>query len=148
MTNEENIYPLIEQKPDAIRTSSGRHLAEISMENVESGELSTEEMRIDAQTLMDQAKIASGAGLVQLAANLTRAAELTAVPNAKLLEMYEMLRPGRSTYEELTTLASTLEEQFNAPENARLVREAARVYKERGLLRREAATGNTGSATM
>jgi propanediol dehydratase small subunit len=68
---------------------------------------------------------------------LTRASELTAVPNAALLEMYEMLRPGRSTFEQLKTLATTLEEQFNAKENARLVREAADVYRARGLLRRE-----------
>ena len=48
-------------------------------------------------------------GFRQLAANLRRAAELTAVPNAELLRMYEMLRPGRSTYAELQELAARLE---------------------------------------
>ena len=130
-------YPMMEHAAGAIRSSNGRRLTEITMENIESGDLSAEDMRIDAETLLGQANIARQAGLPQLAANLTRAAELTAVPNAALLEMYEMLRPGRSSSEELTALATTLEEQFGALENARLVREAADVYQDRGLLRRE-----------
>ncbi len=93
--------------------------------------------RLTHQTLLEQAEIARRAGLLQLAANLDRAAELTAVPNETLLEMYEMLRPGRSRFEQLMALAATLEEQFNAFENAALIREAAVVYRERGLLRRE-----------
>ena len=130
-------YPVMEQATDAIQTSSGRRLAEISMENIESGDLAAEDMRIDAQTLLAQANIARQAGLPQLATNFARAAELTAVPNSTLLEMYEMLRPGRSSFDELTTLATILEEQFSASENARLVREAADVYLARGILRRE-----------
>lgn len=135
--NNNDDYPAMEQAADAIQTSSGRRLAEISMENIESGDLAAEDMRIDAQTLLAQAKIARQAGLSQLATNFARAAELTAVPNSTLLEMYEMLRPGRSSFDELTTLATILEEQFSASENARLVREAADVYLARGLLRRE-----------
>jgi propanediol dehydratase small subunit len=137
MTNEDNNYPMMEHAFGTIRTSNGRRLTEITMDNVESGALSAEDMQIDAQTLLGQAKIARRAGLLQLAANLTRAAELTAVPNEKLLEMYEMLRPGRSSLEQLMALATRLEEQFNARENARFVREAAAVYRARGLLRRE-----------
>lgn len=135
--NNNDDYPAMEQAADAIQTSSGRRLAEISMENIESGDLAAEDMRIDAQTLLAQAKIARQAGLSQLATNFARAAELTAVPNSTLLEMYEMLRPGRSSFDELTILATILEEQFSASENARLVREAADVYLARGLLRRE-----------
>ena len=131
-------YPLMENAADKIQTNNGRPLSEISMDNVVSGELSADDIRINAQTLMSQAKIARQAGLHQLAANLTRAAELTAVPNASLLQMYEMLRPGRSNYQELITLAATLQEQFDAFETARFVREAADVYQARGLLRREA----------
>jgi propanediol dehydratase small subunit len=139
MTNnsENHNYPMMLHAAGAIRTSNGRRLTEITMENVESGVLSAEDMGIDAQTLLGQAKIARQAGLSQLATNLTRAAELTAVPNATLLEMYEMLRPGRSSFKELTVLATTMEEQFNAKENANLIREAAAVYRERGMLKRE-----------
>jgi propanediol dehydratase small subunit len=137
MTNEDDNYPMMEYALGTVRASNGRRLTEITMENVESGVLSAEDIQIDAQTLLGQAKIAKRAGLLQLAANLTRAAELTAVPNDALLEMYEMLRPGRSSFEQLMALASTLEEQFNAGENARLIREAAAVYRTRRLLRRE-----------
>ena len=137
MTNEDDNYPMMEYVNRAMRTRSGRRLTEITMENVETGALSAEDIQIDAQTLLGQATIARRAGLLQLAANLTRAAELTAVPNETLLEMYEMLRPGRSRFEELMAVATRLEEQFNARENARLIREAAAVYRARGILRRE-----------
>jgi propanediol dehydratase small subunit len=53
------------------------------------------------------------------------------------LEMYEMLRPGRSTFGDLVALAQKLENVYQAPENARFVREAAVVYQSRGLLRRD-----------
>ena len=140
MTNlsDNEKYPLMDHAADAIRTSNGRRLSEITMENVASGDLSAEDIRIDTQTLLSQAKIARDSSLAQLADNLTRASELTAVPNETLLEMYEMLRPGRSSFEQLMALAATLEDQFNAGENARMVREAATVYRARRLLRREA----------
>lgn len=137
MSDENENYPMMEHADGAVRAINGRPLIEITMENVESGLLAAEDIQIDNQTLLGQAKIARQAGLLQLAANLTRAAELTAVPNETLLEMYEMLRPGRSSFKEIIALASALEAQFNALENARLVREAADVYQTRGLLRRE-----------
>lgn len=136
MTNEDDKYPMMEHALGSVRAMNGRRLAEITMENVESGDLSAADIRIDAQTLLGQAEIARRAGLLQLAANLTRAAELTAVPNEALLEMYQMLRPGRSSFQQLMALATTLEEQYNAGENARLIRESATVYQARGLLRR------------
>jgi propanediol dehydratase small subunit len=64
-----------------------------------------------------------------------RAAELTAVPNDEVLQMYETLRPRRASYAELQELADRLEQVHNARENAALVREAAEVYRARNLLR-------------
>ena len=90
-------------------------------------------MQIDAATLRAQAQIAAEAGYPQLAENLDRAAELTAVPNDVLLEMYEQLRPGRATHAELHALADQLEETFSAPRTADLVREAAHHYARQGL---------------
>jgi len=63
-----------------------------------------------------------------------RAAELTVVPNEELLQMYDLLRPSRATWEQLMWLADRLEQKYHAPANARLVREAAEVYKSRNLL--------------
>lgn len=91
---------------------------------------------ISRSTLQHQAAAARAAGFTQLGENLRRAAELTAVPNEDLLRMYELLRPGRSTEEELLAMAARLEREFAAPETAAFVREAAGVYKERGFFRR------------
>ena len=68
-----------------------------------------------------------------MAANLLRAAELTDVPNDELLKIYEMLRPERASFDELTRLADYLETTYGARENAAFIREAADVYRERGL---------------
>jgi len=130
-------YPLIEHAAETLRAASGRPLAEITLAEATAGQLAAADLRISAETLRAQAEIARQAGYVQLAANLARAAELTAVPNEALLDMYDMLRPGRATLAELIGLAETLEQQYNAPENGRLVREAATVYQARGLLRRD-----------
>jgi propanediol dehydratase small subunit len=91
---------------------------------------------ISASTLQHQAATAREAGFTQLGETLRRAAELTAVPNEELLKMYELLRPGRSTEEELLAMAERLEREFAAPETAAFVREAAAVYAERGLFRK------------
>lgn len=128
-------YPLMTH-PESLTTANGKPLAEITLDGAAAGHLSAADLQISAATLSAQAEIARQSGYEQLAANLTRAAELTAVPNADLLRMYETLRPGRATLTELLALADTLEKEYHAPENARLVREAASVYEVRGLLRR------------
>jgi propanediol dehydratase small subunit len=126
-------YPLIDQA-DELRAVSGRPLSEVTLDALE--ELSIADVQISPATLRAQAEIARQAGFRQLAVNLTRAAELTAVPNAELLRMYEMLRPQRASHAELLALADELERGYAAVENARMVREAAEVYRARGLLKR------------
>jgi propanediol dehydratase small subunit len=128
-------YPLIDHAADTLKGVNGRPLKEITLEAAAAGELTSEDIQISADTLHAQSQIAGQAGYPQLAANLTRAAELTALSSEALLTMYEMLRPRRSTYQELMELANRLENGLQAPENARLVRDAAMVYRDRGLLR-------------
>jgi propanediol dehydratase small subunit len=94
------------------------------------------DLQISADTLRTQAEVARQAGYPQQAANLIRAAELTAVPNAEVLRMYNTLRPGRATHAELVALADSLETQYHAPECACMVREAAAVYQTRNLLQK------------
>jgi propanediol dehydratase small subunit len=96
-----------------------------------------DDFQISPNTLRHQADIARDAGFTQLAENFRRAAELTAVSNDDLLKMYELLRPGRSTHAELTTMADQLEHDYNAVETAAFVREAAAVYLQRGLFRKD-----------
>ncbi len=135
MPQPNNTYPLSEHAADRLRAISGRPLGTITQEALEAGELAITDLQISAETLLAQAEIARRAGYHQLAANLTRAAELTAIPNDEILHMYETLRPGRASYAELIALAERLEHTHRAPASAALVREAAEVYAARGLLR-------------
>lgn len=127
--SERASYPLLESCADRLRTAGNRRLAEITLVAAVGEELSAKDLQISAETLQAQAEVARQAGYAQLAANLTRAAELTAVSNETLLAMYEQLRPGRSTYEELLELARLLQDEYNAVETASFVREAASVYQ-------------------
>jgi propanediol dehydratase small subunit len=134
MAQPDDKYPLID-RAETLEAASGRPLGEVTLDALD--ELSIADVQISPATLRAQAEIARAAGFRQLASNLDRAAELTAVPNAELLRMYELLRPQRATHAELLALAEELERRYAAAENARLVREAAEVYRARGLLKRD-----------
>jgi len=129
-------YPLIDQAHEKLYTANGKRLDDITLDAAAEGTVASEDLRISRETLIAQAEIARHSGYLQLAANLTRAAELTAVPNDELLAMYEHIRPGRATHEQLLKLAERLESVYAATENGRFVREAAEVYRARGLLKK------------
>ena len=136
MTEPTIRYPLMEHAADQLRAASGRALNEITLDHVATGELTIADTQISAITLRAQAAVARQAGYSQLAENLARAAELTIVPNSEVLHMYDLLRPGRASHPEMIALAEQLEHEYQAPLCAALVREAAVVYLQRGLLRR------------
>ncbi len=125
-------YPL-RNNPD-LKAFSGRAVSDITSDRL--GDLSADDLRIHADALRQQADFARHAGYDELAQNLLRAAELTLVPNEEVLKIYELLRPERSTWDELIKLADYLETSYQASVTAGFIREAADVYKERGLLRR------------
>jgi propanediol dehydratase small subunit len=120
---------------NSVHTASGRNLDELNIEALRTGELTAEDFCISGETLHRQADAAEAAGYRQLAENLRRAAELTDISNQEVLDIYNALRPSRSTYDELITLADRLENDLDAPLTAAFVREAAQVYQERGILR-------------
>lgn len=130
-------YPLAEKRPELVRTATGKSLSEITLEAVVSGAVKADEIRITPQTLEYQAQIGESIGRPQFAHNLRRAAEMTAVPDARILQMYNALRPNRSTKAELLAIAAELEGQYGAKICAGFVREAAEVYDRRGVLRKE-----------
>jgi len=130
-------YPLMERAMGGLKAASGRSAEDITLERLAAGELADDDLRIAPEALREQADIAGQAGFPQLAANLRRAAELTAVPNAELLRMYETLRPGRATHEQMLALADRLAGEFRASETAEFVREAAEIYRARGLAKQE-----------
>ncbi len=129
-------YPLRDKAPDELQAFSGRPLSEITSQAIADGELSADDLRTHASALVKQADIARQAGYPQLADNLLRASELTRVPQEEVFKIYEMLRPDRSSWDELNKLADYLEATYSAAANAKFIREAADVYQERGILRR------------
>lgn len=130
-------YPMAEKRPELLKSPSGKTLSDITLENVVSGAIKSEDVRISPETLRMQAEIADGIGRNQFADNLRRAAELTAIPDARILQIYNALRPYRSTKAELIAIADEMESKYNAKINAAFVREAADVYQRRNRLRAE-----------
>lgn len=130
-------YPLATKIPESISTPTGKKLNEITLESVMSGQIKPEDIRISKQTLEMQAQIAEEMKRDAIARNFRRAGELISVPDERILEIYNALRPFRSTKEELLTIADELEEKYNAKVNADFIREAAQVYETRKKLRVE-----------
>ena len=126
-------YPLGSRRPDLVETPSGLALDDVTLEAARAGSLVASDVRATSATLRRQAEVARVAGRAQLADNLDRAAELTHVPDDKLLEIYTALRPGRSTAGELEEWARRLDD-WDATLTAAFVREAAAAYVERGLV--------------
>lgn len=130
-------YPLYTKHPELIKTNTGKDLDEITLQNIADGKIKAEDVRISPQTLEMQAQVAESVGRPQLAENFRRAQELIAVPDARVLEMYNALRPNRSTKPELLAIADELENQYKAVITAAMVREAAEVYERRNKLRKD-----------
>jgi propanediol dehydratase small subunit len=126
-------YPLGAGARTEVRSATGKPVAEITLDAAVSGSLSSRDVAISAETLRLQAGFAERGGNPQLGENLRRAAELVAFEDDELLRFYEMLRPGRSSAEELDSLATALADR-GAPRCAELVREARAVYVRRGLM--------------
>lgn len=118
-------YPLSEKSSQDLRTPSGRAFDSITMDAVLDGRIAMDDLRVTPEALRRQAAIALEAGRPQLAENLLRAAELATVPESFILTVYEALRPGRTTHERLLEVATQLEQDYQAPLCAALVREAA-----------------------
>jgi propanediol dehydratase small subunit len=127
-------YPLGTRRPDLVRTPGGLALDELTLDALRAGSLDASETRATAETLRLQGEVARAAGRPELAGNLDRAAELTAVPAEVILEIYTGLRPHRSTSDQLEQLAERLEREFGATLTAAFVREAKEVYAKRNLL--------------
>ncbi len=122
-------------KKNTIYTFSGRSIDELSVEGILSGDLTAEDFRIHGETLNHQARVAEEAGYTQLAENLRRAAELTHMSNEAILDIYNTLRPRRTSYTEMIDMANRLEIEQKAPLTASLVREAAEIYLQRGIVK-------------
>jgi propanediol dehydratase small subunit len=130
-------YPLSVNRQDLLRTPTGKPITALTMDAVVAGEITAEDLRIAPETLQLQATLAESVNRRQLAQNFRRAAELTAVPDAEVLAMYNALRPRASSKAKLVEIADNLESKYGATVCGALVREAAEVYERRDLLARE-----------
>jgi len=130
-------YPLANKRPELVKSPTGKTLQDITLEKVLDGKIKGDDVTITPETLRMQAEIAEGVNRIQLANNMRRASELTAVPDDRILEMYNALRPRRSTKRELLDIANELETKYGAKICANFVREAADVYERRNILRTE-----------
>ena len=113
---------------------SGINVDEVSVEDVRRGDVTLDDIKIHPETLEHQARVAENHDNPQLAANFRRAAELTGFSDEEVMDLYEALRPGRSTAQELHAIADQLASR-NAPKNAELFSQAADVYQRRGLVK-------------
>ena len=127
-------YPLAETQPEAVRGPRGKRLADVTLDAVLSGEVTMEDLRITPDALIAQAEIARDAGRPTLAENFERAAELVNVPQDVIMQVYELLRPGRArAKQQLLDAARMLREEHSARRMAAFVEEAAEIYEARGL---------------
>jgi len=134
--NAKNDYPLGTKRPELIKSATGKSLDDITLDNALAGKLGFDDITISPDTLEYQAQVAESIHRPNLAGNFRRAAEMTRIPNERLLEMYNMLRPRRVTKQELLDMANELESKYQAKICAGLVREAAEVYEKRNCLKR------------
>lgn len=110
---------------------------EITLQALREARIAPEDVVIRRKTLEAQAERAVAEGYPQLARNFRRAAELAAVPGDTLLQLYEKLRPKRSSHGELLALSQALIARYDAPETGAYIREAAEAYLRKGLLRED-----------
>ena len=130
-------FPLGQHHRKNVTTKSGHPLSELNLEQVLGGNVVPEDVSVSFGTLELQAGFAREAGYAEVAANLARAAEMTRIPNDEILEIYEALRPGRSTYYQLLSLSQQVASMYAAEHTGAYIREAADVYRDTGLLKVE-----------
>jgi propanediol dehydratase small subunit len=127
-------YPLSEKRPDLIRSRTGKPLDALTVEALQSGAVTIDDLRITKDALSMQAEIAEAAGRPRLGSNFRRAADMVDVPQDFLLKAYELLRPGRAkSKQELLDAAKAFREVHKAERVAAFLEEAAEVYERRGL---------------
>ena len=108
-------YPLGQNEADTITSKTGKKLSDITLDEVKRGNVQAEDIKISPEMLKRQGQVAAEADNPQMEANFQRASELANVPDEVILNMYNKLRPNRSSKKELVLMAQELLEKYNAP---------------------------------
>jgi len=127
-------YPLAENRPELVRGRRGKSLDQLDLAALENGDVILEDLRITPRALEMQADIARTSNRPKLADNFERASELVDIPQEYLMEIYELLRPGRAPDKTaLLGVAQNLRVTYHADRMAEFIEEAAEVYEARSL---------------
>lgn len=127
-------YPLAEKHGHVIKGKRGKALDEITLDALLAGDVAMEDLRITPKALEDQAAISRAANRPTLALNFERAAELVDVPQDVIMQVYELLRPGRApSKQHLLDAATLMRGTYRAERIASFIEEAAETYEARGL---------------
>lgn len=128
-------YPIAEKHPDWVKTATGKGFDDLTLENVLNGKVTSQDVRITPDMLNAQGAISEASGRPAMKRNFSRAAELVSVPDERILEIYNSLRPYRSSKAELNEIADELENNYQATITAKYIREAADYYEKRSKLK-------------
>lgn len=130
-----NDYPLMENRPEIIFTPDGTNIKDITLENYSAGKINRNDCRTSRNSLLFQADIARQDGNNHIAKNFERAAEMVGISSERIIEIYNALRPYRSTEEELYEITSELRNQYYAEKVAEFVEDAILIMKKRRKLK-------------
>lgn len=128
-------YPLANKHPEWVKTATNKTLDDFTLENVLSDNVTAQICALPLKHCVFRPRLPEMLVAIALAMNFERAAELTSVPDDRILEIYNALRPYRSTKQELIAIADDLERRYQAKICAAFVREAAELYVERKKLK-------------
>ena len=130
-------YPIAETQPSKVKGKRGIALSELTMDAVLEGRVALEDLQITPEALLKQAEIAKSVGRATLSANFERAAEMNQLPNSEVMEIYELLRPGRAgSKSTLLEAAQKIRSRYSAEGLAEFIEEAAEFYDKRGLFKK------------
>ena len=130
-------YPIAETQPSKVKGKRGIALSELTMDAVLEGRVALEDLQITPEALLKQAEIAKSVGRTTLSDNFERAAEMNKLPNSEVMEIYELLRPGRAgSKSTLLEAAQKIRSRYSAEGLAEFIEEAAEFYDKRGLFKK------------
>ena len=131
------VYTIAETRPEMVLGRQEKPLDSLTLEAIIDGEVEIEDFRITPQALLQQVQIARSVGRAALASNLERASEMTKISQSEVMEVYELLRPGRAqSQKELLDVAQRIRSRYEAVLLAEFIQEAADFYHKRGLFRK------------
>ena len=130
-------YPIAETQPSKVKGKRGIALSELTMDAVLEGRVALEDLQITPEALLKQAEIAKSVGRATLSGTFERAAEMNKLPNSEVMEIYELLRPGRAgSKSTLLEAAQKIRSRYSAEGLAEFIEEAAEFYDKRGLFKK------------